>query len=55
MFKEKEMARAQPFEVVLYPYVGVEGIDEIWNDLTYEHYKLNEPSRDLPIGVFEAL
>ena len=35
MFKEKEMARAQPFEVVLYPYVGVEGLDEIWNDLTY--------------------
>jgi len=75
VYKEKEMARAQPFTVELYPFVGVDGLDEIWNDLVcplsfyaslvdtfikqingrrYGHYKLNEPSRDLPIGVFEA-
>ena len=73
------MARAQPFTVELYPFVGVDALDEIWNDLVYPlcfssnaplvdtcveqttdrrrygHYKLNEPSRKMPIGVFEAL
>ena len=29
------MARAQPFTVELYPFVGVDGLDEIWNDLVY--------------------
>ena len=31
------MARAQPFTVELYPFVGVDGLDEIWNDLVYLH------------------
>ena len=29
------MARAQPFTVELFPFVGVDGLDEIWNDLVY--------------------
>ena len=29
------MARAQPFTVELYPFVGAVGLHEIWNDLVY--------------------
>ena len=29
------MACAQPFPVELYPFVRVDGLDDIWNDLMY--------------------
>ena len=47
------MGREQPFEVHLCPHVGVD-IADIWDDLAYEHYTLNEPSAVLPLKVFDA-
>ena len=54
MHKEKELARADPFQVQLCPYLGVAAVANAWDELTYEHYRLNEPSRDLPNGIFDA-
>ena len=37
--KEKELARASPFEVQLYPHIGVDAVANAWDDLTYAHYR----------------
>ena len=52
-YKERLMARAQPCEVQLHPHTGVD-IADVWDDLQYEHYTLNEPEAKLPLGIFEA-
>ena len=52
-YKERLMARAQPCEVRLHPHTGVD-IADVWDDLQYEHYTLNEPEAKLPLGIFEA-
>ena len=54
LHKEKELARANPVEVQLFPYLGADAVASTWDELTYEHYRLNEPSRDLPNGIFDA-
>eukprot|EP00973_Karenia_brevis_P057847 8052583-Karenia_brevis.AAC.1 len=52
-FKARQVARDQPFQVTLHPHTGVD-IAPVWDDLEYEHYKLQEPSAMLPLHVFEA-
>ena len=52
-YKAKCLARGQPFEVHLHPHVGVD-VADIWEDLEYEHYTLNEPAKTLPLRVFDA-
>ena len=48
------MARKQPFEVQILPHITVTDIESVWDQLDYEHYKLNEPSRDLPLSIFDV-
>lgn len=51
VWKEKKMARIQPFEVHVYPHTGI-GIDI--ECMSYEKYKLNEPAISLPLKLFEC-
>ena len=37
--KVKELARAEPFQVQLFPHIGVDAVANAWDDLTYEHYR----------------
>ena len=53
MQKCEAMAREKPFEIHLYPHVGV-NIADSWDDLAYEHYTLHDPTPTLPLGIFEA-
>ena len=52
-YKEKQLAREQPVQVVLYPHTGVDlsGLDD---DLSYQHYVINEPAAQLPLQIFDA-
>ena len=50
-FKEQQMAREHPFEVHVYPHIGITLSED---DLEYEHYKFNEPAKSLPLKIFEA-
>ena len=52
-FKERQLARDQPFQVVLHPHVGVD-LSVVWDDLEYENYTLQDTSATLPLHVFEA-
>eukprot|EP00973_Karenia_brevis_P043863 6074540-Karenia_brevis.AAC.1 len=52
-FKARQVARDQPFQVILHPHTGVD-LALVWDDLEYEHYTLQEPSAKLPLHVFEA-
>ncbi len=52
-FKARQVARDQPFQVTLHPHTGVD-LAQVWDDLEYEHYTLQEPSATLPLHVFEA-
>ena len=51
VWKEKKMARTQPFEVRVHPHTGIciniDGMD-------YEHYTLNAPANSLPLKFFEC-
>ena len=44
-YKEKQLAREEPFQVVLHPHLGVDVSEE---DLGYEHYTVEEPAAVLP-------
>ena len=52
-FKERQLARDTPFEITLYPHVGID-ISPLWDDLEYEHYALQESGDVLPLHVFDA-
>ena len=53
VFKGRQMAREQPFEVHLYQHLTVD-IAGMWDELEYGHYTLQEPAKELPLGIFEA-
>jgi hypothetical protein len=46
-------AKAKSFDVQITPQTGI-NIDDIWDDLQYENYTLNEASNDPPLKFFEA-
>ena len=51
--KEKQMALEKPLQVTLHPHNSVDdGVD--MDTLDYEYYTLHEPSRDLPLHIFDA-
>ena len=52
-FKERQVARDQPFQVMLRPHTGID-VSGVWDDLDYEHYTLQEASDVLPLHVFDA-
>lgn len=52
-FKERQLARDQPFEVTLHPHKGID-VSAIWDILQYEHYALQEASDNLPLHVFDC-
>eukprot|EP00973_Karenia_brevis_P054317 7546968-Karenia_brevis.AAC.1 len=47
-YKEQQMARDEPFQVILRPHLGID-LATVWEDLQYEHYALQEPSATLPL------
>lgn len=52
VFKAKATARERPFEVHIFPHVGVEL--KIADQLQYEHYSISEPAAELPLSIFEC-
>ena len=46
-------ALSRELEVHLNPHMNVD-IADVWGDLEYEHYTLEEPAKTLPLGIFEA-
>ena len=55
MWKEKSVAQTTPFEVHLFPSLDAGEAGHIWDDLEYKEYSYNEPAKDLPLKVFEAV
>jgi hypothetical protein len=53
LHKEKQIAKEQPFQVVLHAHTGID-LSGIRDDLSYEHYVINEPAVRLPLHIFEA-
>ena len=49
----KQMATETKVEVCIHTALNV-CLDEIWENLTYAGFQLNEPSADLPMTLFEA-
>ena len=54
VFKEKSIAQSTPFEVHLHPHLDASEAGQIWDDLEYKEYSYNEPSKDLPLKIFEV-
>ena len=54
VFKEKSIAQSQPFEVHLHPHLDAGEAGQIWDDLECKEYSYNEPSKDLPLNIFEV-
>ena len=52
VYKAKNIAREQPFQVRLLPHVGVEVT--VADDFTYEHIDVAEPTAILPLAIFEC-
>ena len=52
-YKEKQMAREQPVQVILHPHTKID-LGSLEHELSYEHYVINEPAAQLPLHVFEA-
>ena len=52
VYKAKATKRDQPFQVHLYPHIGVEVTNV--EDFAYDHIELNEPSPVLPLGIFQC-
>ena len=52
-YKQKQFARAQPFEVKIHPYTDVDlsGAEE---KMSYEPIEFKEPTRDLPLKWYEC-
>ena len=49
----EQMAQEKPAEVCIHTALNV-CLDEIWENLTYAGFQLNEPTADLPMTLFEA-
>ena len=52
VYKAKATTGEQPFQVHLYPHIGVEVTNV--EDFAYDHIELNEPSPVLPLGIFQC-
>ena len=39
----------------MHPHLDCASAGEIWDDLEYKEYSYNEPSKDLPLKIFEAM
>ena len=44
---------AKTFEVHLHPHTEID-LNQVWDDLTYEGYSLEEPAASLPLPLFSA-
>ena len=51
--KAEKAARKQPFEVHVTPHINV-CLDNVTDGFEYEHYSVNEPTRNMPMSIFEA-
>lgn len=51
--KAKQMAREQPFQVILRPHLGID-LSSVVDELSYENYKVLQPATVLPLSPFEA-
>ena len=54
VWKEKSIAQSQPFQVEIHPYLDAHEAGHVWDDLEYKEYSYNEPTKDLPLKIFEA-
>ena len=52
-YKAKQFARATPFEVDIYPYVGVD-LASLQDSMNYKPITLQDPRKDLPLKIFQA-
>ena len=54
VWMEKSMAQTVPFQVGIHPYLDSVEAGDVWDDLEYKEYSYNEPTKDLPLKIFEA-
>ena len=54
VWTEKSIAHSQPFQVEIHPYLDSHEAGQVWADLEYKEYSYNEPTKDLPLKIFEA-
>ena len=54
VWKEKSIAQSVPFQVEIHPYLDSVEAGDVWDDLEYKEYSYNEPTKDLPLKIFEA-
>ena len=45
---------SQPFQVEFHPYLDIHEVGHVWDDLEYKEYSYNEPTKELPLKIFEA-
>jgi len=53
LHKQKQMARATPFEVNVYPYADVD-LESLPDQMSYKPIKVHPCGRDLPLKLFET-
>ena len=53
LYKNKQFARATPFEVHIRPFTDVD-LNGLSDQMTYSPLEVHEPSADLPLKVFQA-
>ena len=54
-WKSKQLARATPFEVHIYPHVSVgDGLSALGEEMSYSPIQIHEPARDLPLKFYQA-
>ena len=39
----------------MHPHLDAGEAGQIWDDLEYKEYSYNEPAKDLPLKIFEAM
>ena len=52
-YKSKQLARATPFQVHIYPYADVD-LNGLSSEMTYSPIEMHEPSTDLPLKIWQA-
>ena len=53
VYLAEKMAKEKSFDVHITPHTGVE-LDDIFDDLLYDNYTLQEPTASPPLRIFEA-
>ncbi len=55
MYLAEAMAKEKSFDLHITPHTSVNvNLDDIFDDLSYPHYTLAEPTAKPPLGIFEA-